>query len=36
MPENWLQIAAEVAAALGDVGHSAVLIRKGPQTGDEY
>lgn len=27
MAENWQAVAAEVAAALGDVGHSATLLR---------
>ncbi len=36
MAENWLAIAAEVAGALGDVGHRATLLRKGPQTGPEW
>lgn len=36
MPENWLGIAAEVAGALGDVGHTATLLRPGPATGPEW
>lgn len=36
MAEDWLGIAAEVAGALGDVGHTATLLRKGPTTGPEW
>lgn len=34
--EDWTSIAAEVASALGDVGHSATLLRKGGWTGEEW
>lgn len=36
MAEDWQAIAAEVAGALGDVGHAATLLRKGEPTGPEY
>lgn len=36
MAENWLGIAAEVAAALADVGHTGTIIRKGATTGPEW
>lgn len=34
--ENWSEIAAEVAAALDDVGFTATLHRSGGFTGPEY
>lgn len=36
MSENWQAIAAEVAGALGDVGHRAMLLRKGEKVGPEW
>lgn len=36
MSENWPAIAAEVAAALADVGFTATLTRLGPTTGPEW
>ena len=36
MAEDWLSIAAEVAEALGDVGHAATIIRQGEPTGPEW
>lgn len=36
MPENWTRTAAEIAAALGDVGHAGTLIRRGAPTGPSY
>lgn len=36
MTEDWTSIAAEVAAAVGDVGHAATLIRPGSPTGPEW
>lgn len=36
MAEDWTGIAAEVAAALADVGHTGTLIRKGTPTGPEW
>lgn len=36
MAEDWNAIAAEVAVALGDVGHSATLLRPGGTTGPEW
>lgn len=36
MAEDWNAVRAEVAAAVGDVGHSATLIRKGPMVGPEW
>lgn len=35
MAEDWSQIAAEVAEALGDVGHTGILLRP-TFTGPEY
>lgn len=34
--ENWTRTAAEIAAALSDVGHTAILLRKGVPTGPEW
>ena len=34
--EDWTAIAAEVAGAVGDVGHAATLLRRGIPTGPEY
>lgn len=36
MPENWSHIAAEVAAALAEVGFTATLHRPGVVMGDEW
>ncbi len=36
MPENWSAIAAEVAEALGDTGHSGTLIRAGVSAGPAW
>lgn len=36
MAEDWTGIAAEVAAALGDTGHTGTLIRPGTPTGPEW
>lgn len=36
MSENWPAIAAEVAAALADVGFTTTLTRPGPTTGPEW
>lgn len=36
MPENWTGIAAEVSAALADVGFAATLTKPGTPTGDEW
>lgn len=36
MAEDWNAVAAEVAAALGDVGHQATILRAGVATGPEY
>ncbi|WP_312526714.1 hypothetical protein [Paracoccus sp. (in: a-proteobacteria)] len=36
MAEDWIQIAAEVTGALGDVGHRATLLRPGSPVGPSH
>lgn len=36
MAENWAAVAAEVSAALGEVGYTVTLIEPGAETGPEY
>ena len=36
MAENWAAVAAEISAALGEVGFAATLIEPGAETGPEY
>lgn len=36
MPEDWNSVAGEVAEAIGDVGHTAMLIRDTGVTGPEW
>lgn len=36
MSEDWAAIAAEVAGAIGDVGYTATLLRRGAPTGPEW
>lgn len=36
MAEDWLGVAAEIAGALGDVGHTGTLLRNGGFVGPEW